>query len=142
MLEHIRKKQKFVIWAVAIVFVLGMAPLGFKTLFTPKPSYGKINGNTVEFEVYNNTIKNSFDNIQQMLSSINSGENRVNMLQQEKRELNTEIRKLNFELEKVEGDSLKMEDLNEEILSLQDIMSSNDQMVEQINTQITQLKEN
>lgn len=142
MLDQIRKKQKFVIYVVAIVFVLGMAPLGIKSLFTPKPSYGKINGNTVEFEVYNNTIKNSFDNIQQMLSSINSGENRVNMLQQEKRELNTEIRKLNFELEKVAGDSLRMEDLNEEILSLQDILSSNEQMVEQINTQVTQLKEN
>ena len=64
MLEHIRKKQKVVIYVVAIVFVLGMAPLGLKSLFTPKPSYGKINGNKVEFEVYNNTLRSSFDNIQ------------------------------------------------------------------------------
>lgn len=142
MLEHIRKKQKFVIYVVAIIFVLGMAPLGIKSLFTPKPSYGKINGNKVEFEVYNNTLRSSFDNIQYMLSNINAGENRVNMLQQEKRELNTEIRKLNFELDKVEDDSLRIEDLNEEILSLQDILESNDQMIEQINSQVTQLKEN
>lgn len=142
MLEHIRKKQKIVIYVVAIVFVLGMAPLGLKSLFTPKPSYGKINGNKVEFEVYNNTLRSSFDNIQYMLSNINSGENRVSMLQQEKRELNTEIRKLNFELDKVEDDSLRIEDLNEEILSLQDIVESSDQMIEQINSQVAQLKEN
>ncbi len=141
MLEKIREKEKFIIYVVAIVFVLGMAPLGLKSLFTPKPSYGKINGSTVEFEAFNTGLRSTFDNIQQMLSNINSGENRISMLNEEKREISSEIRKLNFQLEKAVGDSLKTEELNYEISSLEEKTTTNDKMIEQLNSQISQLKE-
>jgi len=141
MLEKIREKQKIIIYVVAIVFVLGMAPLGLRSLFTPKPSYGKINGSTVEFEDFNTCLRSTFDNIQQMLSNINSGENRISMLNEEKREISSEIRKLNFQLEKAVGDSLKTEELNYEISSLEEKTTTNDKMIEQLNSQISQLKE-
>lgn len=141
MLEQIRKKQKFIIYAVAIVFVLGMAPLGLRSLFTPKPSVGKINSTLVEIEEFNTNIQNSFANIQQMLSNISTSENRISMLNEEKREINTEIRKLNFQLNKVTDDSLKIADLTSEIEMFEDNIATNDQQVEQLNEQITQLKE-
>ncbi len=141
MLEKIREKEKFIIYVVAIVFVLGMAPLGLRSLFTPKPSYGKINGSIVEFEEYNNSLRSTFDNIQQMLSNINSGENRISMLNEEKREVSSEIRRLNFQLDKAVGDSLRIEELNDEISSLEEKNETNDNMIEQLNSQIAQLKE-
>ncbi len=141
MLEQIREKQKIIIYVVAIVFVLGMAPLGLRSLFMPKPTYGEINGSEVELEAYNNSLRNTFNNIQQMLSNINASENRISMLNEEKREISSEIRKLNFQLDKVVDDSLRTEELNLEIQSLEDNVSNNDQMIEQLNTQISQLKE-
>ncbi len=141
MLEQIREKQKIIIYVVAIVFVLGMAPLGLRSLFMPKPTYGEINGSEVELEAYNNSLRSSFNNIQQMLSNINASENRVSMLNEEKREINSEIRRLNFQLDKVTDDSLRTEELNLEIQSLEDNVASNDQMIEQLNNQISQLKE-
>lgn len=141
MLEQIRKKQKFIIYAVAIVFVLGMAPLGLKSLFTPKPSYGKVNGSIVEFEMFNQSLANTIDGVQQMLSNINTSENRISMLNEDKREISSEIRKLNFQIERVVGDSLKIEELNYEIASLEEKNASTDKTIEQLNSQITQLKE-
>ncbi len=141
MLEQIREKQKIIIYVVAIVFVLGMAPLGLRSLFMPKPTYGEINGSEVELEAYNNSLRSTFNNIQQMLSNINASENRISMLNEEKREINSEIRRLNFQLDKVTNDSLRTEELNLEIQTLEDNITSNDQMIEQLNSQITQLKE-
>lgn len=87
MLEQIREKQKIIIYVVAIVFVLGMAPLGLRSLFMPKPTYGEINGSEVELEAYNNSLRSTFNNIQQMLSNINASENRISMLNEEKEKL-------------------------------------------------------
>lgn len=141
MLEKIREKQKIIIYVVAIVFVLGMAPLGLRSLFMPTPSYGEINGSEVEVQVYNNSLRGAFDNIQQMLSNINASENRISMLNEEKREISSEIRRLNFQLDKVTDDSLRAEELQFEINDLEDNIASNDQMIEQLNSQITQLQE-
>jgi len=142
MLEQIRKKQKFIIYVVAIVFVLGMAPLGLRSLFMSKPTAGEINKSKVDFVKFNNSIQNTRNGIQQLLSNINSNENRISNYNDDKRDINSEIRKLKFELTKVAGDSLKTAEINSEIEEFEDNISAYDNQIEQLNNQITQLKEN
>lgn len=141
MLDQIRKKQKIVIYVIAAVFVLGMAPLGLRELFKSDPISGKINGNDIDLQDYNNTLQNSFYGVQMILSNISSGESQLAMIQEDKRDINTELRKLKYELKSVGTDSLKMEELNDEIAEFESSLTNKDDQKTQIEDQIKSLKE-
>ncbi len=53
MLDDLRKKQKVIIYVVAVVFIVGMMGVGLLELFTPKPYLGKVNGTKISVEEYN-----------------------------------------------------------------------------------------
>ncbi|MDD5316998.1 MAG: SurA N-terminal domain-containing protein, partial [Candidatus Cloacimonetes bacterium] len=57
MLEDLRKKQKVIIYFVAIIFILGMGAVGVVEIFTPKPYVGKVAGTKISFEMYQNKIQ-------------------------------------------------------------------------------------
>ena len=52
MLDDLRKKQKGIIWAIAIVFVLSMGIAGIVELLSPKPFVGKIYGKKVHLQEF------------------------------------------------------------------------------------------
>ncbi|MBI9031475.1 peptidylprolyl isomerase [bacterium] len=142
MLEEMRKKQKIIIYAVAIVFVLGMAPLGLRSCFEKKPDAGKINGNDIDRMEFDISLQNSLGGIQQLLRSIENSESEITILNREKNDINSRIRRDKFELSKIEGDSLRIAEINSEIEDFEQQISNNDQQIEQLNKQIEQLKEN
>ncbi len=57
MLENLRKKQKVIIYFVAIIFILGMATVGVKELFIPKPFLGKVNGKKITLEMFQTKVQ-------------------------------------------------------------------------------------
>ena len=57
MLDNLRKKQKGIIWAIAIIFVLGMAGLSVFEIFAPKPFVGKIYGNKISLERFDELFR-------------------------------------------------------------------------------------
>lgn len=57
MLENLRKKQKVIIYFVAIIFILGMGAIGVVEIFTPKPYVGKVAGTKISFEMYQAKIQ-------------------------------------------------------------------------------------
>jgi peptidyl-prolyl cis-trans isomerase D len=142
MLEQIREKQKIIIYVVAIVFILGMAPLGIRSLFVSKPISGKINGEKIDYVEYNETLQSSFYNVQMLLSNISTGESRISNIKEDNRDLNQEIRRLKHELNRAGSDSLKVSELNEEIESNESIVENNQNQLKQIEEQIKSLKQN
>lgn len=56
MLEDLRKKQKIVIWIVAIVFIIGMAAMGVTGIFSPKEYLGKVNGTVITMDMFRQQI--------------------------------------------------------------------------------------
>ncbi|MCK9558008.1 MAG: peptidylprolyl isomerase [Candidatus Cloacimonetes bacterium] len=60
MLEDLRKKQKVIIYFVAIIFILGMGAVGVVEVFTPKPYVGKVAGTKISFEMYQNKIQEMY----------------------------------------------------------------------------------
>lgn len=66
MLESLRKKQKIVIYIVAIVFILGMGAMGITELLTPKPFLGKVNGKKISLEMYQAKIQEIYNRYSQM----------------------------------------------------------------------------
>lgn len=60
MLEDLRKKQKVIIYFVAIIFILGMGAIGIVELFSPQPYVGKVEGNKISFEMYQGKIQEVF----------------------------------------------------------------------------------
>ena len=61
MLDQLRKKQKIVIYIVAIVFILGMAGVGIGELLSPKPYLGKVNGTKITFDMYQQRVQELSD---------------------------------------------------------------------------------
>jgi hypothetical protein len=61
MLDDLRKNQKSIIWAIAIVFVLGMAVMGITEVFYPKPFVGKIYGKKVLLQNYDPIFRTNVD---------------------------------------------------------------------------------
>ncbi len=57
MLEDLRKKQKVIIYFVAIIFILGMGAIGIVEIFTPTPYVGKVEGKKISFEMYQAKIQ-------------------------------------------------------------------------------------
>ncbi|HPM01514.1 MAG TPA: peptidylprolyl isomerase [Candidatus Cloacimonadota bacterium] len=57
MLESLRKNQKWIIWFIAVVFILGMAVMGVSEVFYPKPYVGKIYGKKVLFQDYDKMLR-------------------------------------------------------------------------------------
>ncbi len=60
MLEDLRKKQKVIIYFVAIIFILGMGAIGIVELFSPQPYVGKVEGKKISFEMYQGKIQEVF----------------------------------------------------------------------------------
>ncbi len=69
MLENLRKKQKVITFAIAIIFILGMGAMGigglFDTLFS-KPYLGKVNGKTISLDMYQKKIQEIYNRYSQM----------------------------------------------------------------------------
>jgi parvulin-like peptidyl-prolyl isomerase len=61
MLDDLRKNQKGIIWAIAIVFVMGMAIMGIVEIFYPKPYVGKIYGQKILFQEYDRMFRFNVD---------------------------------------------------------------------------------
>ncbi len=57
MLESLRKNQKWIIWFIAVVFILGMAVMGISEIFYPKPYVGKIYGKKILFQDYDKALR-------------------------------------------------------------------------------------
>ncbi|MCK9610283.1 MAG: peptidylprolyl isomerase [Candidatus Cloacimonas sp.] len=66
MLDQLRKKQKIVIYIVAIVFILGMAGVGIGELLSPKPYLGKVNGTKITYEMYQKKIQEMYERYAEM----------------------------------------------------------------------------
>lgn len=52
MLDDLRKKQKLIIYFVAVIFILGMGAIGIVEIFMPKPYLGKVEGTKVTLEMF------------------------------------------------------------------------------------------
>ncbi len=57
MLENLRKKQKVIIYFVAIIFILGMGAIGIVDFLAPQPYLGKVAGQKINFEMYQAKIQ-------------------------------------------------------------------------------------
>ncbi len=57
MLESLRKNQKWIIWFISVVFILGMAVMGISEVFYPKPYVGKIYGKKILFQDYDKLLR-------------------------------------------------------------------------------------
>lgn len=66
MLDQLRKKQKIVIYFVAIIFILGMGAVGLVELLTPQPYLGKVNGTKITVEMYQQKIQQMYDRYAEM----------------------------------------------------------------------------
>jgi len=60
MLEDLRKRQKIIIYFVAIIFILGMGAIGIVEIFTPKPYLGKVEGTKITLEMYQAKIQDMY----------------------------------------------------------------------------------
>lgn len=66
MLENLRKKQKLIIYFVAIIFILGMGAVGLVELLSPKPVLGKVNGKKITIEMYQQKIQDMYNRYAEM----------------------------------------------------------------------------
>lgn len=66
MLDDLRKKQKVIIYFVAIIFILGMGAVGLVELLNPKPYLGKVGNKKISLEMYQNKIQEIYDRYAQM----------------------------------------------------------------------------
>lgn len=60
MLEDLRKRQKIIIYFVAVIFILGMGAIGIVEIFTPKPYLGKVDGTKITLEMYQAKIQDMY----------------------------------------------------------------------------------
>lgn len=60
MLEDLRKKQKVIIYFVAIIFILGMGAIGIVELISPQPYVGRVEGKKISLEMYQAKIQEVF----------------------------------------------------------------------------------
>lgn len=66
MLEDLRKKQKIVIWVIAFVFIVGMGIMGITDVFfNKKPIVGKINGQKITYEQFQQELQQNVENYRQ-----------------------------------------------------------------------------
>ncbi len=66
MLDDLRKKQKVIIYFVAIIFILGMGAVGLVELLNPQPYLGKVGKKKITVEMYQQKIQEMFDRYSQM----------------------------------------------------------------------------
>lgn len=66
MLENLRKKQKIIIYFVAVIFILGMGAVGLAELLRPQPYLGKVNGKKITLEMYQNKIQEVYNRYSEM----------------------------------------------------------------------------
>jgi len=63
MLDDLRKKQKWIIWAIAIIFIGGMGLMGIsRTLFSPVPHVGTIYGKKITTQEFDRLYRQNIDN--------------------------------------------------------------------------------
>ena len=60
MLDDLRKKQKIIIYFVAVIFILGMGAIGIVEIFTPKPYLGRVDGTKITLEMYQGKIQDMY----------------------------------------------------------------------------------
>ena len=60
MLDDLRKKQKIIIYFVAVIFILGMGAIGIVEIFQPKPYLGKVEGTKISLEMYQSKIQDIY----------------------------------------------------------------------------------
>lgn len=66
MLEQLRRKQKYIIYFIAFVFIVGMAFMGISGIFTDKtPSLGKIDGVKITYEMFQAELQKNVENYRQ-----------------------------------------------------------------------------
>ncbi|MCK9328995.1 MAG: peptidylprolyl isomerase [Candidatus Cloacimonetes bacterium] len=61
MLEDLRKNQKFIIWIIAIVFIVSMALMGIMDIFQKKPVVGKIYGKKILYNEYDQMFRQNVE---------------------------------------------------------------------------------
>jgi len=83
MLEGLRKNQKWVIFATAIVFILGMAVMGVQSTFAPKPYVGKIYGKKILVSDYDKQLKQYIQQYQQQNPDTNIDDQTIQRLSEE-----------------------------------------------------------
>lgn len=66
MLEDLRKRQKIIIYFVAVIFILGMGAIGIVEIFTPKPFLGKVDGTKITLEMYQGKIQDMYARYNEM----------------------------------------------------------------------------
>ncbi|MBL7108533.1 MAG: peptidylprolyl isomerase, partial [Candidatus Cloacimonetes bacterium] len=69
MLNKMRSMARPIIWAIAIIFVGGMALMGIGKIFSPKNYVGVIAGEKIKYQKYHEMLKNSYDNFVQNAES-------------------------------------------------------------------------
>lgn len=57
MLDDLRRRQKIIIYFVAVIFILGMGAVGVAELFRPKPYLGKVAGIKITPEMYHSKVQ-------------------------------------------------------------------------------------
>ncbi|MCB5270730.1 MAG: peptidylprolyl isomerase [Candidatus Cloacimonetes bacterium] len=57
MLEDLRKRQKIIIYFVAVIFILGMGAMGITEILRPKPYLGKVEGKKISLEMYQSKLQ-------------------------------------------------------------------------------------
>lgn len=61
MLDDLRKKQKIIIYFIAIIFILGMGAIGIVEIITPRPFLGKVEGKKITMEMYQAKIQELYN---------------------------------------------------------------------------------
>lgn len=141
MLDKIKKNQKIVIYVVALVFVLGMAPIGLRQLFHKEPTQGQINGQQIDAQQLRVSQQNYISSVQMLLNSIEGAESTVKILNEEKRDLNTDLRKFKYQLTRVGADSTRAEEIKIDIEDSEDQIAQIDSDIERSNERIKGMKE-
>lgn len=60
MLEDLRKRQKIIIYFVAVIFILGMGAMGITEILRPKPYLGKVEGKKITLEMYQSKLQDVY----------------------------------------------------------------------------------
>ncbi|PKN79168.1 MAG: peptidylprolyl isomerase [Candidatus Cloacimonetes bacterium HGW-Cloacimonetes-1] len=83
MLEDLRKKQKIIIYFIAVIFIVGMAAVGVSEVLIPKPYLGKVNGQKLTAEAYQAKIQEYYQRYAEMYQNQPMDENTKRMIENE-----------------------------------------------------------
>jgi len=64
-MQSFRTHGKTIIFVTAVIFIVGMATMGVRDIFYPKPYVGKIAGKKITFDQYNDYLRRNLANYEQ-----------------------------------------------------------------------------